>query len=100
MSMRIDNQTNGTSVTSTQSSAVQSLAHQGRPAPSTAADPDGDGDQVSLSSAGSLVGVAKNLVSPGRADRIAALTAQVQSGSYSVDNVLTSRALIQGHFGA
>ncbi len=93
MSMRIGNQADGAGITSTRSSAAQTIGHDTRPAASTSAD--NDGDQVSLSSASSLVALAKNSNPPDKQAKVAALTAQVRSGSYSVDNAQTSRALIR-----
>ncbi len=57
---------------------------------------DKSADTVKLSSASSLIALAKNLNSADKQSRVAALTAQVRSGSYQADLGGTSRAIIAG----
>ncbi|HEY7211868.1 MAG TPA: flagellar biosynthesis anti-sigma factor FlgM [Bryobacteraceae bacterium] len=52
-------------------------------------------DSVNLSSASDLVALAKNAHPVDRQQKVAALTAQVRSGSYRVDNQAVSQALIE-----
>ena len=97
MSMRIENQNDIAAVGNSRSSAAQNVSQDSRAA-STSGGSHPAGDQVDLSSASSLVAAAKNSVSTGRQEKIAALTAQVRSGTYKVDAGQTSRALIQSYF--
>ncbi len=97
MSMRIDNQSEAGAISNARSSAAQNIGQESRVSSASSADRAAV-DQVDLSNASSLVALAKNSVSIGRQERIAALTAQVRSGTYQVDAGQTSRALIQGYF--
>ncbi len=94
MSMRIENQNDMAAVSSARSSAAQSVSQESRAASTTGVSRP-NGDQVDLSSASSLVALAKGSISTERQARIARLTAQVQSGTYKVDPAQTSRALVQ-----
>ena len=52
-------------------------------------------DSVNLSSASELIALAKNAHPIDRQEKIAALTEQVRSGNYRVDNQAVSQALIE-----
>ncbi len=53
-----------------------------------------DHDQVDLSGASSLVALSAGIASPARQSKIAALTAQVQNGTYNVDPAQVASAIV------
>ena len=95
--MRIDNQSANSvdqNVRSTATRAAGSEATAGNAALSHS-----DSDQVSLSGASSLLGLAKSLPSY-KQSKIEALTNQIKSGTYKTDPAAISRSLVAQHVGA
>ena len=91
--MRIENQNIGGVGGTGSSGSVGSVPPGSYPAH---ADQDKSSDTVKLSSASSLIALAKNVNSADKQSRIATLAAQVRSGSYQSDLGGTSRAIITG----
>ncbi len=90
--MRIDN-SNLTGVGgSGHSGAVGSVGVNGR-APAVDSD-DAAADSVKLSSASSLIALAKNVSSADRQSRISQLASEVSSGTYQVNPRDVSRAIV------
>ncbi|HTP88025.1 MAG TPA: flagellar biosynthesis anti-sigma factor FlgM [Bryobacteraceae bacterium] len=57
-------------------------------------------DRVDLSGASSLIALSAGIVSPARQSKIAALTAQVQNGTYNVDPAQVASAIVNHMLGA
>ena len=93
MAMRVENQNINSLGNNVSSSSINSI---GKDSSSQAGSPDGvHSDTVSLSSASSLIALAKNVSSADRLSRIAGLTAQVRSGSYQANAAATSKAMLK-----
>lgn len=95
MSMRINNGGEGNFVDSTRSNAAKATSAESK---SSFAPTSGfDTDQVNLSSASSLVALAKGAASPIKLTKLAALSAQVASGTYRPDSSEVGKALIKSY---
>jgi flagellar biosynthesis anti-sigma factor FlgM len=95
MSMRIGNPGEGSFVDSTRSSAAKATNPDSKNAVESSAN--FGTDQVNLSSASSLIALAKNSIPTDRASKLASLSAQVSSGTYRADASEVGKALINGY---
>jgi anti-sigma28 factor (negative regulator of flagellin synthesis) len=59
-----------------------------------------DTDTVSLSDAGSYIGLAKTSVSAAQQQKVASVAAQLRSGQYQTDVTEISKAVVGGHLRA
>ncbi len=91
MSMRIENSNVGGVAGSGSFGSVQQTGSESN---SRSAD-DSSSDTVKLSSASSLIALAKNVNDAGRQSRVAELTSQVRSGSYQVAPQEVSQAMLR-----
>ena len=94
--MRIENQSAQNVAENVRSSAARATGSE--PAPGHQSLPSTDSDQVSLSSASSLLQLAKSLPSH-KQQKIQALASQVQNGTYRTDGAATSHSLVTAHLG-
>jgi hypothetical protein len=94
--MRIDNNNGETVVSNGRSGSIQGLdlAHGSNPAARLSKSGT---DLVNLSSATSLLSIAKKMASTGRQSMLDSLAAQLRSGEYQPEPPDISRAVVQGH---
>ena len=91
--MRVDNQNINSLGNSGSSSSIRSIGQDD--ASQAGSSESVHADTVSLSSASSLIALAKNISSPERLSRIADLSAQLRAGSYQTNLVDTTQAILQ-----
>jgi len=91
--MRVDNKSVDTVLTDSRTAATSRVGQDTLSGTQKAAGLDSD--HANLSSASSLVSLAKTMVSPERQAKISALAAQIRSGSYHADTGEAGQAMVQ-----
>ena len=95
--MRIDSNGGENVITDSRSSVTQGLGFSSTADRRTQSAGRGS-DMVNLSSASSLLVLAKQMAPPvERQNKLSALAAQLQAGQYNVDSEGVSRALVEDH---
>jgi anti-sigma28 factor (negative regulator of flagellin synthesis) len=95
MSMRIGNPGEGSFVDGARSSAAKTTNLDSKNAVESSANLGTD--QVNLSTASSLIALAKSSTPTDRASKLASLSAQLSSGTYRADASEVGKALINGY---
>jgi anti-sigma28 factor (negative regulator of flagellin synthesis) len=96
MSMRIASQTDANVLSNIRSAGTRA-AGSGSAADEYTLDSSLKADRVSLSSASSLVSLAKTLIPADKQAKVAALLSQVRSGQYGAEASQISRSVVQEH---